>query len=177
MALKSANQPIRWKERIGIMAVGHGFKQAEEFVFDYTFYPAVIAWLGAISGGLVMTVFSALICWLYLLFYDWSKQDWLGLELLKGVRDGEEKQGRVARLIQWATRKGDWLAFLALSCFTDPFVTTVYMRHGAEAYNGLSSRDWRIFWGSVLVANLWWTGVVTLAVEGLRFIFNWFGLT
>ena len=46
MALKSANQTIRWKERIGIMAVGHTFKRVEEFVFNYTLYPAVIAWLG-----------------------------------------------------------------------------------------------------------------------------------
>ena len=115
MALKSANQPIRWKERIGIMAVGHTFKQVEGFVFNYTLYPAVIAWLGAVTGGFVMTAFSAFVCYLYILFYDWTKKDWLGLELLKEVRDGEEKQGFVARLVQWAARKGDWLAFLILS--------------------------------------------------------------
>lgn len=177
MALKSANQPIRWKERIGIMAVGHTFKQVEGFVFNYTLYPAVIAWLGAVTGGFVMTALSALVCWLYILFYDWSKKDWLGLELLKEVRDGEEKQGFVARLVQWAARKGDWLVFLVLSCSTDPFVTTVYMRQGAEAYNGLSKRDWKIFWASVLVANLWWTIVVTLAVAGVRLILQWLGFT
>ncbi len=176
MALEKANQPIRWRERIGIMAAGHTFKQVEEFIFDYTLYPAVIAWLGAVGGGLVMTASSALVCYLYVLFYDWAKKDWLGLELLKGVRDGEEQQGRVARLIQRAAQKGNWLAFLTLSCFTDPFVTTVYMRHGAEAYNGLSPRDWKIFWASVVVANLWWTGVVTLAVESIRYLLNWFGL-
>ena len=81
MALE-ANQTIRWKERIGIMAVSHTFKQVEEFVFDYTLYPAVIALLGAVTGGLVMTVFSALLCYLYIRFYDWSQKDWLGLELV-----------------------------------------------------------------------------------------------
>jgi len=177
MALKSANQAIRWKERIGIMAVGHTFKQVEEFIFDYTMYPAVIAWLGAVTGGLVMTAFSAFICWLYILFYDWSKKDWLGLELLKEVRDGEEKQSRIAHLVQKIARKGDWTAFFILSVYTDPFVTTVYLRKGAEKYNCLSPRDWKIFWGSVLVANLWWTVAMSLAVEGLRFIYNWFGST
>ncbi|MEK7101844.1 MAG: hypothetical protein AAB882_01690 [Patescibacteria group bacterium] len=174
MALE-ANQTIRWKERIGIMAVGHTFKQVEEFVFDYTLYPAVIALLGAVTGGLVMTVFSALLCYLYIRFYDWSQKDWLGLELAKEMRDGPAKRGRVARFMQRIVRKGDVAAFFALSCYTDPFVTTVYLRRGAEAYNGLSERDWKIFWASVLVANLWWTGIVTLAVEGVRLLLNWFG--
>ena len=96
------------------MAVGHTFKQVEGFVFNYTLYPAVIAWLGAVTGGFVMTAFSAFVCYLYILFYDWTKKDWLGLELLKEVRDGEEEaKGFVARLVQWAARKGDWLAFIS----------------------------------------------------------------
>lgn len=172
---QSANQPIRWKERIGLMAIGHAFKQVEEWIFDFIFYPVVIAWLGTVKGGLVMTAISSLVCYLYLLFYDWSKTDWLGLELLKRVRDGEAKQNRVARLVQWITRKGDWLAFIALSLYTDPFETTVYLRKGAEEYNGLSRRDWKIFWASVLVANLWWTGVMTFAVISVRFIYHWLG--
>ncbi len=175
MALKSANQSIRWKERIGIMAVGHTFKQVEEFVFDYTLYPLVIAFWGAMIGGLVMTAFSALVCYLYILFYDWAKKDWLGLELLKEVRDGGEKHGRIASFMQRLARNGDWYAFFALSIYTDPFVTTVYLRQGAGQYNGLSARDWKIFWASVLVANLWWTVVVTFAVAGARYILNWLG--
>jgi len=175
MGLEKVNQAIRWKERIGIVAVGHGFKRGEEFVFNYTLYPAVIAWLGAVTGGLVMTAFSALVCYLYLLLYDWAKKDWLGLELLKGARDGEEKRGRVAHLVQRVAQKGNWTVFLVLSCATDPFMTTVYMRQGAEAYNGFSPRDWKIFWASVLVANLWWTIVVTLAVASVHPILNQFG--
>jgi len=174
MALK-ANQPIRWKERIGTIAIGRTVKQIEEFVFDFTLYPAVIAWLGTVIGGLSMTAFSALMCFLYLKFYDWSKRDWLGFELLKRARDGEEKRGRITRFVQQIAQKGDWLAFLALSLYTDPFETTVYMRQGAEAYNGLSRRDWKIFWASVLAANLWWTILMTFAVAIIRFILTWFG--
>ncbi len=177
MALKSANQPIRWKERVGIMAVGHGFKQGEEFFFDYMLYPAVIAWLGAIVGGLALTVLSASVCYLYILFYDWSKKDWLGLELLKEMRDGGEHHGHIARFIQRIARKSDWLAFLVFSCYTDPFMTTVYMRKGVGAYDGLSRRDWKIFWASVLVANLWWTTMMALAVEAVRSILAWLGFT
>jgi len=176
MALKSAGQPIRWKERIGIMAVGHTFKQIEETVFDYVLYPAIIAWLGAVAGGLVMTALSASECYLFVLFYDWSKKDWLGLELLKKVRDGEKKQSRTARIVQRIAQKSDWLAFLALSYYTDPFVTTMYLRKGTEEYNGLSSRDWKIFWASVFVANFWWIVAVSLAIEGIRFLIHWLGL-
>ena len=173
MALKSANQPIRWKERIGILAIGHGFKQAEEFFFDYLLYPGVIAWPGAILGGLVMTVVAALACYLYIQLYDWAKKDWLGLELLKGMRDGEEKQNRITRFFQRVIRRGDWLAFLVLSCQTDAFMTTVYMRRGANEYNGMSGRDWRIFWGSIVVSNLWWATLMTFVVEGVRHFLNW----
>ncbi len=176
MVLKSANQPIRWKERIGLLAAGYTFKRIEELVFDFMLYPAVIAWLGAVIGGLVMTAFSALACYLYILFYDWAKKDWLGLELLKEVRDGEARDGLMG-WIQRVARKSDWLAFFALSCYTDPFVTTMYLRKGADAYNGLAPRDWKIFWASVLVANLWWTALMTFAVAGVRFFLRWLGYT
>lgn len=175
MALKLANQTIRWKERIGLMAVGYTAKRVEELVFDFTLYPAMIAWLGTVNGGLVMTAVSALMCYLYILFYDWAKKDWLGLELVKEMRDGEVQEGRIARFVQSVARKGNWLAFVALSLYTDPFVTTVYLRQDADAYNGLSPRDWKIFWASVLLANLWWTTLMTFAVKGIQFILSVFG--
>jgi hypothetical protein len=164
--------PIHWKERIGLVAIGHTFKKAEEVLFDFTLYPAMIAWLGAVTGGLVMTAISALICWLYILFYDWAGKDWFGFELLKEARDGEAMRGRIGSFVQRVARQGDWVAFLALSLYTDPFMTAVYMRRGADAYNGLSRRDWTIFWGSVLVANLWWTILMTFAVAAARYFLN-----
>ena len=172
MALKSnrfTGWLVRHKERIGILAVGHTAKQVEEFLFDYTLYPAVIATMGAVWGGLVMTALAVIACYLYILFYDWAKKDWLGLELLKKGREGEAK-GIVAWLVQRAIQKGDWVAFLGFSVFTDAFVTTVYMRQGAGQYNGLSSRDWKIFWWSVAVSNLAWVVVVSLAIEVVRFV-------
>ncbi|MFZ2500439.1 MAG: hypothetical protein WAW90_00415 [Minisyncoccia bacterium] len=171
-----ADQPIRWKERIGRVAIGHTSKKFEEIIFDFTLYPAVIAWLGTIEGGLVMTAFSALMCRLYLVFYDWSGKDWFGFEFLKEVRDGEESGDRMWHLAQSLARKSDWLVFIFLSCYMDPFMTTVYMRKGTGAYNGLSQRDWKIFWGSVIVANLWWTTLMTFAVEGVRILLKWLNL-
>ncbi|MFA6278867.1 MAG: hypothetical protein WC638_02155 [Candidatus Paceibacterota bacterium] len=155
------------------MAIGHTFKQVEEFLFDYLMYPAMIAALGTVIGGIIMSSLSASLCYLYINFYDWSKQDWLGLELLKEVRDGEDRKGRTARFVQKIARKSDWIAFFVLSCYTDPFVTTVYLRHGVEEYNGLSKRDWKVFWASVVVANVWWTIAMTLVVMMIRFLIKW----
>lgn len=173
MALNSTNQPIRWKERIGLAFIGHVGKNIEETLFDYALYPAVIAWLGAVVGGAVMTVLSALFCYLYILAYDWSGKDWFGFEMMKEMRDGGEHESRAWRVVQRVARKGDWAAFLALSVYADPFFTIIYMRRGVGTYSGLSSRDWKIFWGSVLVANLWWTGVMTLAVKGIGAALTW----
>ncbi|HEY4514375.1 MAG TPA: hypothetical protein VJH69_03585 [Candidatus Paceibacterota bacterium] len=163
------------KRKIGTIAIGHTFKHLEELLFDFGIYPIVIAWLGTLMGGLVMMALSAFVCWLYLLFYDWAKTDWLGLELLKEARDGDEKHGRIAKLFQRITRRGNWLAFLVLSFFFDPFVTTAYMRHGAHTYAGLSSRDWKIFWASVFVANVWWTGLMSIVVAAIRALLSWLG--
>jgi hypothetical protein len=159
------------------MAVGHTAKHIEEILLDFMLYPAIIAWLGAVKGGAIMMAFSALMCLLYLRFYDWAGKDLFGFELLKEVRDGGAKKGRFARFAQWVIQKGDWLTFLFLSCYMDPFMTTVDMRRGAGKYNGLSKRDWKIFWGSVVVANLWWTVLMTLAVTSARSILHSIGLT
>jgi len=170
MVLGKVEEPILWRERIALIVVGHSFKQFEENVFDYILYPLAIAGLGGVAGGFVMTVASALECWLFIRFYDWSKKDWLGLELLKEVRDGEERT-----FFQRIAQKGDWLAFLFMSFTTDPFMTTVYMRKGREEYNGLSSRDWKIFWASVVVGNVGWTIIVTLAITGFSLLYRWLG--
>ena len=55
--------------------------------FDYLLYPWVIWQLGPLHGAVVMTLLSFLICWATLLFYDWARKDWLGIETLKQLRD------------------------------------------------------------------------------------------
>ncbi|MFA5745060.1 MAG: hypothetical protein WC887_02495 [Candidatus Paceibacterota bacterium] len=122
-------------------------------------------------GGLLMSSLSASVCILYIRLYDWSGRDWLGLELLKQARDGEAK-GKVMKVVQWAARRGDWVAFIVLCAFTDPFEVTVYMRRGVEQFNGLTARDWKIFWASVAFVNLFWTGLMTFAVMLVKFIFG-----
>ena len=161
-----------WKERVGILATGYAAKQVEEKLFDYMLYPSVIATAGTVWGGLIMTALSALVCFFYLKFYDWSKQDWLGLELLKEVREGEHAEGFWGTLVRKILSNGDVPAFFLFSLWQDPFVTTVYLRKGADKYNGMSERDWKVFFCSVIVANLWWTGIVSSIVHLFQWIFH-----
>jgi hypothetical protein len=174
MLALEADHVIRWKERIAVIAIGRTVKYYQDLLFDFILYPTVIATMGPFAGFLLLSSLSASLCRLDILFYDWAKKDWLGLELLKEIRDGEEKKKGIMRIVQWATRRGDWVAFFVLCALTDPFEVTVYMRHGVEKYNGLSMRDWRIFWGSVMVSNLFWAGLVTFAVTLIKAIYGWF---
>jgi len=56
--------------RAGHIIVGHSAKQVEEFLFDFMLYPAMIALLGTIIGGLIMTALSAIECYFLIRFYD-----------------------------------------------------------------------------------------------------------
>jgi hypothetical protein len=156
---------LRHKERIGLIAIGHTGKRIEEFLFDWLLYGVVVTqstlWWGSVWGAvgafLIMMPLSALVCYLYIRFYDWAKKDWLGLETLEELRESEAKAHWLVRhIIRWAKR-GDAAMFFVLSFWGDPFITTVYFRRGSHLYNGLSTRDWKIFFASVVVSNAYWT--------------------
>lgn len=72
-------------------------------------------------------------------------------ELVKRVTNSEE---RIDDPLQIG-KKSDHVVFLFLSIKFDPFITTAYMRHGK--FNGMTKRDWKIFTGSLLLGNVYWT--------------------
>jgi len=168
------------KKRIATLALGHTVFHAIEQIFNYGIYIPVIGFLGIIYGGGVMAVISFFVCYGILKFYDWSKEDWLGIEVARDVRDfGPEwikklqaksligkvlwwPFSRIILLVLWSLKKGGSIAFFALSIYTDPFTTTVYFRK--IAFNGLTKRDWLIFVASVLVGNIYWTGRTHLII-------------
>ncbi|MDO8569379.1 MAG: hypothetical protein Q7R89_01175 [bacterium] len=128
--------------------------------FDLALYPAVIWYLGLFYGAGIMWFLSLVVCYLTLLFYDWCKIDWLGIESIKEVREGREEKGLFHRLMSWVLNRGDLAVFLFVSVKWDPFICVVYMRRGAHEYNGMTRRDWQIFAASVVLSNAWWTMVV-----------------
>jgi len=68
-------------------------------------------------------------------------------------------------------RKGDIFALVVLSIYSEPVKVTLYMRHGANQFNGFSQRDWMVFLTSVAIGNVSWA----LAVfGGLKIVKNFF---
>lgn len=145
-----------YKERAAILGIGLLGNSLIANGIDYVLYPWVIWTLGPLLGAAMMTVLSFLICWATLLFYDWAKKDWLGIETIKELKE-YAGNSRFARVLRWAVAKGDAALLVILSVWTDPFVTVAYLRQGAHQYNGMSARDWKIFMLALAIGNGIWS--------------------
>lgn len=156
------------KERLAILGVGLLTNGVIVYAGDFLLYPFVILKMGIIKGGVTMTVISFSLCYLTLLFYDWSKKDWLGIETIKAFKDYNGRN-KVGRLTSWVLKRSDPVALLLLSIKFDPFIITTYMRRGSHQYDGLSKRDWKIFISSLLIGNVYWTLACFMGIT----IFEW----
>ena len=117
-----------------------------------------------------MTILSVFLNLLIIRAYDWSKTDWLLIETLKGLRE-DQSPGRWKQFIRKLLRKSDVLAFFVL-CFDDPITVTLYLRHGSHQYNGMSARDWKIFFAATVVANLYWIIGWSAVIEGAKWLIS-----
>jgi hypothetical protein len=59
----------------------------------------------------------------------------------------------------------------ALSIWSDPFITIACLRRGA--FNGMTRRDWRIFFSSFLIANGWWALACFGGIEAVSGLWRW----
>ncbi|TAK57491.1 hypothetical protein EPO17_01810 [Patescibacteria group bacterium] len=153
-----------------------------------------------------MAIIAILICVGQLLWYEKTKRDWLGVDVVEKIKmDGvvwvgkldawlfgktsnEGFVNRIRFLIRligwsilfipsrgflvtlWALNKNDTCAFVALSITQDPFVTTVFLRHGR--FDGLRKKDWVIFTASALLCNGYWILRSTVLVEIIKAIWQ-----
>ncbi len=108
------HRPGNVRERSAVLSVGLLGNRATTWAFDYLLYPFVLWCFDLWYDCIIMTLLSALACYLMLLFDDWSKKDWLGIKAIKELKHSEG-QGRFVRLIGSLLRRSDWLALLALS--------------------------------------------------------------
>ncbi|HEU0080458.1 MAG TPA: hypothetical protein VFQ72_00320 [Candidatus Paceibacterota bacterium] len=144
------------------------------WLFNYPLYMGVIAWLGAVKGGLVMTSLSFIQCGVLLVVFDKMGIDWVGVTYVEDVMKKKEKNW-AEKAIVWAVKKEHQtfsgrflkaLGFIAMSVFVDPFVVAVHYRKAHFA--GVSKRDWQILFGSVFFGNLYWiirTGLLVKIIE------------
>jgi hypothetical protein len=162
------NRPSNLKEHAGILGVGLLGNQLIVWAFDYGLYPFVMWQLGLVWGCVVMTASSAAVCYFSFIFYDWTKKDWLGIEAIKEFKEGLN-MGKIAQRVSAILNKSELLAFFVLSLKFDPFITVLYLRKGSYQFNGLTKRDWTIFWSSVVISNIYWSFVAFTGVT----IFVW----
>jgi hypothetical protein len=149
----------------GRFAGGILMKKSMEWVFDYGLYPFTLVYLGYLWGGIAMVVLATIINYYIIKAYDWAEVDWLFIEEIKKIRDGEDV--KLTGILKWLKpllKKGDVLAFFVL-CADDPVTAVLYLRKGSHLYNGLNGREWRIFWAANIVANLYWIGAIAVALE------------
>lgn len=173
------------RKKIALIGAGHIFNQLFDWTFNYPLYMWVVGALGPVKGFVAMATISFLTCLIFIVVYDRMKVDWLGIEVAKEAAEygpafirkmsAKSRIGRVLwwpfsriiLVILWAINKGGFIAFGVLSMYTDPFITTVYMRRGHGQYGGLSRRDWLIFLASTAVGNAWWTIRTFAILEGI----------
>jgi hypothetical protein len=160
-----------YRERAAILGIGLLGNSLIANGFDYVLYPWVIWTLGPLHGAAMMTVLSFLICWATLLFYDWAKKDWLGIETIKQLKE-YRGASRLARVLGWAAAKGDAALLVILSVWTDPFVTVAYLRQGAHQYNGMSARDWKIFMLSLAIGNAYWSVALFTGISAAEYAWS-----
>lgn len=145
-----------YKERAAILGIGLLGNALLGYAFDYALYPWVIWKFGLLHGAIVMTVVSFLVCYAMIIFYDWTKKDWLGIETIKEFKE-YAGNSRAMRALGWAMKKGDAMVLVFLSIWYDPFITVAYMRQGAHQYNGMTRRDWGIFLLALAIGNGSWS--------------------
>ncbi len=161
---------MNFKQRISELALGYTVNTAIVYTFDFALYPFVIYWLGLGVGFVVMAILSFVICWLTMLFYDWSKRDWLGIEAIKEFKN-YEGTSRSARFASWIMRKSDPVACILLSIKFDPFIVTVYLRRGR--FGGMNRTDWRNFLLSWFVGNIYWSVICFTGISAIVWIWTW----
>jgi len=153
--------------RAATLVAGLMMKRLINWPLDYVLYPAMMLWLGNIRGSLVAIAIISMVNVCVIYAYDWAKTDWLLIETLKKFRDSSQKSGwrrHIASLME----KSDIIFFFVL-CWDDPITVVLYFRHGS--FNGISSRDWKIFFAATVVANLYWIVLWTMVLEGVKSFF------
>lgn len=185
------------RQYIAQVVAGQSIWATSSWLYDNPLYITAVAVYGPLKGGALMTFGSLVICWGMVLWYNKKGVDWLGIGAVDSLREisltytekltawrADSFTGKILfvvfyipiRVLLALTRianhkkHGDIAAFFILSIFTDPFMTTAYLRHGV--YGPMQKKEWAIFFGSVLFSNFYWILRTTAVVEIAKAIWN-----
>jgi len=160
---------LKHKRRIGIMGSGHVFVSLLNHWFDFVFYPVIICINGPVKGVGIMIILAAAIDLVVVFFYDKTKEDWLGIEAFKGLEESVTSK-TTKKIIDWTRNRGDIMTSAILSFLIDPLLIMLYMRQGSGRYNGISGRDWKIFFTATIVGNVYWAVLIYFGIESVNYL-------
>ena len=149
-ALKTA-----YWQKVKIFFLGITGSASIAWIFDYLLYPFIIWKVGILYGGLLMTILSMIVSYGAIYYYDKFKKDWLWLEAIKELKE-YEGGSKIGKISSWILKRSEFVMFILFSIRSNPFVTTMFMRHGARKFNGMTARDWKIFFLSLIISNFFW---------------------
>lgn len=158
--------------------------------FDLVVFAIVLVKFGWIGIPFLM-VGAAFLCWVAIVIYDLTKVDFLGVEsakkemlifkegLVEWVEKLNDKPGKLrlpflrvkikydTESIKLALSKIWLVEFIICTLNFDATVATIYLRE--KAFGGLTRRDWKIFWASVIISCLYWSLVILAGIS----IYEW----
>lgn len=152
------------------VATGYGIYIFLGQLYDYVLWPVVQGYHG-MAGAVAMSVGAVLTNFFVLHAYQRMGIDWLGVGVLHTINARAQDladrllllpswRGLLARapasILQTLPRLLGCrpLAFVALSTFTDSFLTTAYLRNGH--FGPLERKDWWVFtWSSIISCAAW----------------------
>lgn len=163
----------RKREKLATAGLAYAVDYCVNWLFNYPLYIWVMNEFKLEKGFIVMSCLSFLLCYVYIKIYDIIKKD---LFLLEDAKDWMDEmasyvgRSRIKRLRARIIKDGGFVtSFLVLSVFKDPFWTLAYCRRGK--YSGFSTRDWKIFLGSVAIGNAIWALSVFGGIEVFKLMF------
>ncbi len=125
-----------------------------DYFFDFVLYYIMIRQFGPVVGGGSVMLLGLIIDLVILHLYDKSGKDHFGLEDLKNLRD-YDGNNRWRIWISKTLKKGDLVAMVILAFYSNPCLTTIYMRPKDEKRRKMNWKDSLIFSFSVFIEISW----------------------
>lgn len=158
-----------WIKNIKLWGTGIGSYYIFSWAYDYVIVSFFLLYLGFLRGMIVVVILSMIVDYATMKFYDWFKKDWLALESIKKL---EDKKDVIGKLFRFVRGKGVVLTIIILSLTSNAFIVTAYVRKGINLYNGLSRRDWIVFFTSSILTNIYWIFVIGGGIELFKYIYK-----
>ena len=168
------------------VALGFTISKVVDWIYDLFVFTVVLVKFGWI-GIPFLALGAGFLCWITILMYDRTKVDFLGIEsakkemkifkekLVVWIENLDKKPGRRVHVpfmkvkvrpdtgaIKMALEKVWLVEFFICTFEWDAAVTTLYLRE--KAFGGLTRRDWKIFWASVVLSCVYWSAVVLTGI-------------